>query len=101
MAKREVPELPGVPPMSGSDPRLAEYEVHSWVLLSGPKAMPDLPVQRPHAAMVAAARGRRWRLADLGFVPALNSPPGALAFLAAEQANWPAIIGRAGLKADF
>jgi tripartite-type tricarboxylate transporter receptor subunit TctC len=103
LVKREVPELPGVPPMTGIDPRLAEYEVYSWVMLTGPKATPDLPVQRLHAALVAAAREPALapRLADLGFVPALTSPTETDAFLAAEQAKWSAIIKRAGIKAEF
>ncbi|WP_149540959.1 Bug family tripartite tricarboxylate transporter substrate binding protein [Siccirubricoccus phaeus] len=103
LVKHEVPELPGVPPMAGSDPKLAAYEVYTWVLLSGPKATPDVPVQRLHAAMVTAARDPALapRLAELGFVPSLNSPPEADAFLAAEQAKWSDIIRRAGIRAEL
>jgi tripartite-type tricarboxylate transporter receptor subunit TctC len=103
LVQRRVPELPDLPTMAESDPRLAAYDVYTWVMLSAPKATPDLPIQRLHAAMVAAARDPALapRLAELGFVPALTSPAEGDAFLAAEQAKWAEVIKRAGIRAEF
>jgi tripartite-type tricarboxylate transporter receptor subunit TctC len=103
LVQRRVPEFPDLPTMAESDPRLAAYDVYTWVMLSAPKATPDLPIQRLHAAMVAAARDPALapRLAELGFVPALTSPAEGDAFLAAEQAKWAEVIKRAGIRAEF
>ena len=100
---RRLPAFPDLPTMAESDPRLAGYEVYTWVMLALPKATPDLPVQRLNEALAASARepGNAARLAELGFDLVLNGPAEADAFLAREQAKWGDIIRRAGIRADI
>ena len=71
--------------------------------LDAPKATPDLPVQRLHAALAEASKAPELqpRFADLGFDIVMNTPAEGDALLAREQAKWAALIKRAGIKADF
>jgi tripartite-type tricarboxylate transporter receptor subunit TctC len=100
---RRLPGLPAVPTMAESDPRLAGYEIYTWAMLAAPKATPDLPIQRLHAALAAAARAPELqpRYADLGFDLVMNSPAEGDAHLAREQAKWAGLIRRAGIRADL
>lgn len=102
LVPRRLPALPDVPTMAESDPRLAAYDVYTWVMLALPKATPDGPVQRLHDALVTSARepGNAARLAELGFDPVLDTPAAGDAFLAREQGKWGDIIRRAGIRAD-
>lgn len=102
LVTRRLSAFPDLPTMTESDPRLAGYDVYTWVMLALPKATPDGPVQRLHEALTQAARApeNAARLADLGFDPVLNSPAEGDAFLAREQAKWGEIIRRAGIRAD-
>jgi tripartite-type tricarboxylate transporter receptor subunit TctC len=99
---RRLPAFPELPTMAESDPRLAGYDVYTWVMLALPKATPDQPVQRLSEALAHAARQpeNAARLAELGFDLVLNSPAEGDAFLAREQAKWGEIIRRAGIRAD-
>jgi tripartite-type tricarboxylate transporter receptor subunit TctC len=102
LVPRPLPALPGVPTMAESDPRLAGYDVYTWVMLALPKATPDVPVQRLHDALVFSARdaANAARLGELGFDLVLDTPAAGDAFLAREQAKWGDIIRRAGIRAE-
>ena len=95
--------FPEVPTMAESDPRLKDYDVYTWTMLSAPKATPDAPIARLHDALAKAARepALQPRLAELGFALVVNTPAEGDAYLAREQAKWGAIIKQAGIKADF
>jgi tripartite-type tricarboxylate transporter receptor subunit TctC len=103
LVKGRVDALPGVPTMAESDPRLAEYEVYTWTMLVAPKATPDGPVARLHAAALESARALdvAARLAEMGFGMVNSSPAEGDAFLLREQEKWGALIRRAGIRADF
>jgi tripartite-type tricarboxylate transporter receptor subunit TctC len=102
LVPQPLPALPGVPTMAESDPRLAGYDVYTWVMLALPKMTPDQPVQRLQDALVFAARdpANAARLGELGFDPVLGTPAEGDAFLAREQAKWGDIIRRAGIRAE-
>lgn len=102
LVPRHLPALPGVPIMAESDPKLAGYDVYTWVMLALPKATPDGPIQKLHDALVFAARepANAARLGELGFDLVLDTPAAGDAFLAREQAKWGDIIRRAGIKAE-
>ena len=103
LVQQRIAAYPDMPTMAESDPRLAEYDIYTWAMLAAPKATPDLPVQRLHAALAEAAKAPELqpRFADLGFDIVMNSPAEGDALLAREQAKWAALIKRAGIKADF
>ena len=92
-----------MPTMAESDPRLADYDIYTWAMLAAPKATPDLPVQRLHAALAEAEKAPELqpRFADLGFDIVMNSPAEGDALLAREQAKWAKLIKAAGIRADF
>ena len=102
LVTRRLAAFRDLPTMAESDPRLAGYDVYTWVMLALPKATPDGPVQRLHDALAYAARlpENAARLGELGFDLVLNSPAEGDAFLAREQAKWGEIIRRAGIRAD-
>ncbi|MBY0330234.1 MAG: tripartite tricarboxylate transporter substrate binding protein [Acetobacteraceae bacterium] len=102
LVTRRLAAFPDLPTMAESDPRLAGYDVYTWVMLALPRATPDGPVQRLHDALTHSARvpENAARLAELGFDLVLNSPAEGDAFLAREQAKWGEIIRRAGIRAD-
>jgi tripartite-type tricarboxylate transporter receptor subunit TctC len=99
---RRLPAFPEVPTMAESDPKLAGYDVYTWVMLALPKATPDGPVQRLAEALAEAGRepANAARLAELGFDLALEGPAAGDAFLAREQAKWGEVIRRAGIRAE-
>lgn len=103
LVKQRLAGFPDLPTMAESDPRLSEYEIYTFTMLVAPKATPDLPVNRLHAALATAARAPELqpRFADLGFDIVMNSPADGDAYLAREQAKWATLIRRAGIKADF
>jgi tripartite-type tricarboxylate transporter receptor subunit TctC len=103
LVERRIPAFPDLPTMAESDPRLAGYDVYTWTMLAAPRATPDLPVQRLHAALSAAVRAPEVapRFAEMGFDMVLNSPAEGDAYLAREQAKWGGIIRRAGIRAEF
>lgn len=103
LVQQRIPTYPDVPTMASSDPRLADYEVYTWVMLVAPKATPDGPVMRINQAAIAAARAPEIapRLAELGFAFVGSTPAEGDAFLAREQAKWGALIRRANIRADF
>jgi tripartite-type tricarboxylate transporter receptor subunit TctC len=103
LVPQRLPAFPEIPSMAESDKRLADYDIYTWAMLAAPKATPDLPVQRLHAALAAAAKtpDLQPRFADLGFDIVMNSPAEGDALLAREQAKWAKLIKAAGIKADF
>ena len=103
LVQQRLAAYPDMPTMAESDPRLAEYDIYTWAMLAAPKATPDLPVQRLHAALAEAAKAPELqpRFADLGFDIVMNSPAEGDALLAREQKKWASLIKRAGIKADF
>ncbi|NOG69003.1 tripartite tricarboxylate transporter substrate binding protein [Roseicella sp. DB1501] len=103
LVQHRIAAFPDVPTMAESDPRLAEYDIYTWAMLAAPKATPDQPVTRLHAALAAAARepALQPRFADLGFDMVMNTPAEGDALLAREQAKWASLIKRAGIKADL
>jgi tripartite-type tricarboxylate transporter receptor subunit TctC len=103
LVQQRLAAYPDMPTMAESDPRLAEYDIYTWAMLAAPKATPDLPVQRLHAALAEAAKAPdlQPRFADLGFDIVMNSPVEGDALLAREQRKWATLIKRAGIKADF
>lgn len=103
LVPRRIPAYPDVPSMAESDPRLADYDVYTWAMLSVPKAAPDAVVAKLHDAATRATRdpGVTARLRELGFDIICSSPSEGDAILAREQAKWDRIITRAGIKADF
>ncbi len=94
---------PDIPTMAESDARLREFDIYTWAMLSVPKATPDLPVQRLHAAIAEAAKQPELqpRYAELGFDLINGSPAEGDAVLAREQAKWAKLIKAAGIKADL
>lgn len=102
LVTRRLPAFPDLPTMAESDPKLAGYDVYTWVMLALPKATPDQPVQRLAEALATSARHpeNAAKLADLGFDLALDGPAAGDAFLAREQAKWGDIIKRAGIRAE-
>jgi len=103
LVQQRIAAFPDVPTMAESDKRLAEYDIYTWAMLAAPKATPDLPVQRLHAALAEAARAPELqpRFRDLGFDLVMNTPAEGDALLAREQAKWAKLIKAAGIKADF
>jgi len=103
LGQEALEALPGVPTLASSDPRLAEYEVHTWVMLVTPRGVPDDPVARLNAAALAAmlAPDVSQRLAPMGFSVTGSAREAGDAFLAREQARWGSVITRAGIAADF
>ncbi len=102
-----VPErlaaFPDVPSMRESDPRLADYDIYTWAMLTVPKATPDGPVQRLHQAVLGAVQdpGVVTRLHELGFDITATTPEAGDAILAREQAKWDRLIKAAGIKIDL
>ena len=72
-------------------------------MLTVPKATPDGPVRRLHAAATGAAAdpGVAARLVELGFDIINSTPDAGDAILAREQAKWDGLIRRAGIKVDL
>ena len=103
LVPQRLPAYPDVPTMAESDPRLREFDIYTWAMLSVPKATPDEPVQRLHAAIAEAGRAPELqpRFAEVGFDMINGSPAEGDAVLAREQAKWARLIKAAGIKADF
>ena len=103
LVQRRIAAYPDVPTMAESDPRLADYDIYTWAMLAAPKATPDGPVRRLHAALAEAAKAPELqpRFAELGFDIVMNSPAEGDALLAREQAKWAKLIKAAGIRADF
>jgi len=103
LVQERIPGFPNVPTMAESDPRLAEYDVYTWVMLVAPKATPDAVVNRLNEVALQAARAPDIapRLAELGFAPIHSSPAEGDAFLAREQEKWGTIIRTAGIRSTF
>jgi tripartite-type tricarboxylate transporter receptor subunit TctC len=100
---QRLPAYPEIPSMAESDPRLREFDIYTWAMLSVPKATPDGPVQRLHAALMEAAKQPELqpRFAEVGFDMINGSPAEGDAVLAREQAKWARLIKAAGIKADL
>ncbi len=103
LVPQRLAAYPDVPSMKESDPRLAEYDIYTWAMLCVPKATPDAPVRRLHAAAVGAVRdpGVAARLVETGFDIVASTPEAGDAILAREQAKWDQLIRRAGIKVDL
>lgn len=103
LVKDRIAQLPGVPTMAESDPRLTDYEVYTWAMLVAPKATPDEPVARLNQAVLEAARvpDTARRLGDLGFDYVGSTPGEGDARLAREKAKWQDVIQRANIRVDL
>ncbi len=103
LVPQRLAAYPEVPSMKESDPRLADYDIYTWAMLCVPKATPDAPVRRLHAAAVGAAADppTATRLRDLGFDITATTPEAGDAILAREQAKWDRLIKAAGIKVDL
>lgn len=103
LVKSRIAQLPNVPTMAESDPRLADYEVYTWAMLTVPKATPDGPVMRLNEAAIRAARAPdiARRLEDLGFDYVGSSPAEGDARLAREKVKWLDVIRRANIRVDL
>ena len=103
MVKVRIPQFPDVPTMAESDPRLAEYDVYTWAMLSVPKATPDEPVRRLNAAALHAARTPEIakRFEELGFDYVGSTPAEGDERLRREKARWIDVIRRGNIQVDL
>ena len=103
LVRNRIAQFPDVPTMAESDPRLAEYEVYTWAMLTVPKATPDGPVVRLNAAARHAAQAPdvAQRLSDLGFDYVGSTSAEGDERLAREKAKWQDVIRRGNIRADF
>ena len=103
LVKGRIAQVPDVPAMAESDPRLAEYEVYTWAMLAAPRATPDGPVARLNEAARRAAQDPEVsrRFAELGFDYIGSSPAEGDARMAREKAKWQDVIRRANIRADL
>jgi tripartite-type tricarboxylate transporter receptor subunit TctC len=93
------PQLPDVP--TAQEAGLAGFDIITWNVLQGPRAMPEAIQQRLNrAAMEALAEPElRRRLTAAGIDPADPSTPASTrAFVAAELAKFQAIVRETGLR---
>jgi tripartite-type tricarboxylate transporter receptor subunit TctC len=103
LVKNRITQFPDVPTMAESDPRLADYEVYTWAMLTAPKATPDGPVLRLNEAALSAAKAPEiaQRFGELGFDYIGSSPAEGDQRLAREKAKWQDVIRRANIRADL
>lgn len=102
LASGRLRPFPELPTMAESDPRLAGYDVYTWILVAVPKATSDALVDRYHTAVSAAVSRPEVTksLQDAGFDLILSSPQQGDVFLAGEQKKWGEFIQKSGIKAD-
>lgn len=103
LVKERIAQFPEVPTMAESDPRLAEYEVYTWAMISAPKATPDGPVMRLNEAALRAARAPEvaQRFRELGFDYVGSTPAEGDRRLAREKTKWLDVIRRANIRVDL
>lgn len=103
MVQQRIPQLPQVPTMAESDPRLRDYDVYTWAMIAAPKATPDVAVARLNEAALKAARVPTvaQRFAELGFDFVGSTPAEGDARLAREKAKWLDVIRRANIRVDL
>jgi len=103
MVQQRIPQLPNVPTMAESDPRLKDYDVYTWAMLVAPKATPDRAIQRLHEVAIAAARQPdvMKRFEEMGFDYVGSSPADGDKRLEAERDKWRDVIKRANIKVDL
>jgi len=103
LVKTRIAQFPEVPSMAESDPRLAEYEVYTWAMISAPKATPDGPVMRLNEAALRAAQSPEiaQRFTELGFDYVGSTPAEGDRRLAREKAKWLDVIRRANIRVDL
>jgi tripartite-type tricarboxylate transporter receptor subunit TctC len=103
MVANRIPQLPDVPTLAESDPRLADYDVYTWAMLVAPKATPDGPVNRLNEAVLRAARAPdvAARFTELGFDYVGSTPTEGDARLAREKAKWTEVIRAANIRVDL
>jgi tripartite-type tricarboxylate transporter receptor subunit TctC len=103
MVQQRIPQLPNVPTMAESDPRLRDYDVYTWAMLVAPKATPDRAIQRLHDVAIAAARQPdvMKRFEEMGFDYVGSSPADGDKRLEAERDKWRDVIKRANIKVDL
>ncbi|TCH99981.1 tripartite tricarboxylate transporter substrate binding protein [Roseococcus sp. SYP-B2431] len=103
MVANRIAQLPDVPTLAESDPRLSDYDVYTWAMLVAPKATPDGPVNRLNEAVLRAARAPEVaaRFAELGFDYVGSTPADGDARLAREKAKWTEVIRAANIRVDL
>ena len=94
---KQVPMLPGVPPIAESVPG---YEVVGWYGLVGPAGIPREITQKisMEISRMIATQEIRDRLLREGAVPIGSTPEAFSAFLAKDQAKWARVIKTANIK---
>lgn len=103
MVKNRISQFPDVPTMAESDPRLKDYDVYTWAMLTVPKATPDEPVMRLNQAALRAARAPEItkRFEELGFDYVGSTPAEGDERLAREKAKWLDVVQRADIRVDL
>jgi tripartite-type tricarboxylate transporter receptor subunit TctC len=103
MVRERIRQLPNLPTMAESDPRLKDYDVYTWAMLVAPKATPDRAVNRLHEVAIAAARQPdvMKRFEEMGFDYVGSSPADGDKRLEAERDKWRDVIKRANIKVDL
>jgi len=92
--------LPDVP--SAKEAGLPKFVMDFWVGLAAPAGTPQPVIDKLNKAMADALNspeGKK-RLAEQGLDAESNTPAQAAQFVAAEMAQWAAVVKAAGIKAD-
>ncbi|MCK8786339.1 tripartite tricarboxylate transporter substrate binding protein [Roseomonas sp. NAR14] len=96
------PQLPELPSLRETMPELASYEVNTWFGMFLPAGAPAEVLDAYNAeirAMVAQPEMQR-RFAQMGGIPAADTPARFAAFVRAEIEKWGGVIRKEGLQLD-
>ncbi len=99
LSAKRTPALPDAPTMGET---IAGFEVTPWTALGVPSGTPPEIVERLNREINAGLSdaGIRARMAEVGGVPLLYSPPELRALIARDAAKWARVVEQAGIKPE-